>query len=73
MWEDPIVAEIRRVREEHAAKFNYDLDAIFRDIKDAERLSGCLFMSYPPRHPEPVLPIRAAPDSSHPLDSPVMD
>ena len=70
---DPIVEEVRRVREEHAAKFNYDLDAIFRDIKDAERLSGCLFASYPPRNPEPLLPIRAAPDQSSPLDSPVIE
>ena len=27
-WKDPIVEEVRKVREEHAAKFNYDLVAI---------------------------------------------
>ena len=26
---DPIVEEVRRFRDEHARKFNYDLDAIF--------------------------------------------
>jgi hypothetical protein len=49
MWEDPIVAEIRRVREEHAAKFNYDLHAICEDLREQERQSGRKFVSYPPR------------------------
>jgi len=29
MWEDPIVAEVHRIREQLAAKFNYDVEAIF--------------------------------------------
>ena len=37
MWTDPIVEEIRRIREAHAAKFNYDIDAIYNDIKEQER------------------------------------
>jgi len=49
MWEDPIVAEIRRIREEYAARFNYDLDAIYQDLKEQERKSGRKFVSYPPR------------------------
>lgn len=36
MSEDPIVEEVRRVREEHAARFNYDLQAIFADLKRSE-------------------------------------
>jgi len=40
MWEDPIVAEIRQIREESAAKFNYDLKAIVQDIQRQERESG---------------------------------
>ena len=66
---DPIVEEVRRVREEHAARFNYDLDAIFQDIKEAERKSGRHFVNYPPRSPEPVLPIRTPSDSTQPLAS----
>ena len=31
MSRSPIVAAVRRVRERHAAKFKYDLDAIRRD------------------------------------------
>ena len=29
---DPIIAEFRAVRDEHAAKFGYDVNAIFKDI-----------------------------------------
>ena len=50
---DPIVDEVRRVRDAHAAMFNYDLDAIFRDIKEQEKMSGLKFVSYPPRRTEP--------------------
>ena len=54
---DPIVDEVRRVRDAHAAMFNFDLDAIFRDIKDQEQKSGLTFVSYPPRRtiPNPTL------------------
>ena len=40
MWEDPIVAEIRKVRHAHAAKFNNDIAAIFADIRRQEKESG---------------------------------
>ena len=50
---DPIIDEVRRVRDAHAAMFNYDLDAIFRDIKEQEKMSGLEFVSYPPRRTEP--------------------
>jgi hypothetical protein len=30
---DPIVEEIRRFRDEHSKRFNYDLDAICEDYK----------------------------------------
>ena len=56
MWEDPIVAEIRRFREEHAARFNYDLRAICEDLKEQERKSGRRFVSYPPRRIPPEEP-----------------
>jgi hypothetical protein len=37
---DPIVDEVRRVRDAHAARFNYDLDAIFQDVKEREKTAG---------------------------------
>jgi len=33
--------------------FNYDLDAIFQDIKEQEKKSGLKFVSYPPRQAVP--------------------
>ena len=39
-WSDPIVEEVRRARDAYAARFNYDLRAIFRDLKEQERRSG---------------------------------
>jgi hypothetical protein len=40
MWEDPIVAEVHRIREELAAKFNYDIKAIFADMRKRQAASG---------------------------------
>ena len=57
MWRDPIVDEIHRIREEHAAKFDYDLDRIVEDIKkheDEERAKGRVFVTLEPRRPKPV-------------------
>jgi hypothetical protein len=54
MWEDPIVAEVRKIREEHAARFNYDLHAICEDLKEQERKSGRTFVSYPARRITPA-------------------
>ena len=51
---DPIVDEVRRVRDAHAATFNYDLDAIFADIKEQEKKSGLKFVSYSPRRMKPI-------------------
>jgi hypothetical protein len=33
MRKDPIVEEIHKVREAHAKRFHYDLDAIFADMQ----------------------------------------
>ena len=49
MWEDPIVEEVRKARDAHAAKFNYDLQAIYRDLKEQEKQSSRPFVSYPPK------------------------
>jgi len=50
---DPIVDEVRKVRDAHAARFNYDLDAIFQDIKERERKSGLKFVQGVARQPMP--------------------
>ncbi len=51
---DPILDEIRRIRDAHAASFNYDLDAIYLDLKEQEKKSGRKFVSYSPRRVEPA-------------------
>lgn len=40
MWEDPIVSDVRRVREELAARFDFDVKAIFADIRQRQTLLG---------------------------------
>lgn len=39
MWTDPIVEEIQKFREEYAASFNNDMNAIYKDIKRREEES----------------------------------
>jgi hypothetical protein len=46
-WEDPIVEEVRKVRDAYAQRFNYDLDAIYRDLKEKERRSGRVVVPCP--------------------------
>ena len=37
MWKDPIIEETRRMKDEYASKFNYDLQAIYQDLKELEK------------------------------------
>ena len=53
MWKDPIVEEVRASREEHAARFNYDLRAIFEDIREQERQSTREVVTLPHKPPAP--------------------
>ena len=46
---DPIVAEVRAVRDEHAARFGYDVEAIFKDIRARQEASGRKYVRYPAR------------------------
>lgn len=46
---DPIIAELRAVRDEHAARFNYDVEEIFRDIQAQQEASGREYVRLPPR------------------------
>lgn len=49
MYKDEIIKEIHKYREEYAKSFNYDLNAIFRDLKNKQKA-----------HPEKIikLPIK---------------
>ena len=43
---DPIIAEVRAIRDEHAARFGYDVSKILRDIKSMQKASGQVFIRY---------------------------
>lgn len=49
MKNDPIVEEVRKHRQEHAAFFNYDLAEIFKALKEAEKKSNRPVVSRAPR------------------------
>jgi hypothetical protein len=59
MWKDPIVEEVRKAREEYAAKFDFDLDAIYQDLKRGEQEGGRKVVSFPPRKPAGGTPTAA--------------
>jgi len=40
MYDDPIVNEVRKTRERLAKKFNYDVGAIFRDLRKQQAKLG---------------------------------
>ena len=56
---DPIIDEVRKVRDAHAARFDYDLDAIFLDIKEQEKKSGREFVDFARARTEPVSTIKS--------------
>ena len=51
MWKDPIVEEVRAVRQALAAKLNYDAEAIWRDLREQQEKSGRKVVSFPPKRP----------------------
>ena len=46
---DPIVEEIHKYREQYAARFNYDLAAICKDLRKRAAESGRMVVSLPPK------------------------
>ncbi|MEY4144949.1 MAG: hypothetical protein RLZZ335_801 [Bacteroidota bacterium] len=56
MMNDEIVDEVRAIREAHAARFNYDLHAIYEDLKKSEAehiAAGHPFVTLPAILPVP--------------------
>ncbi len=54
MWQDPIVTEVRQVREAHAARFDFDLQAIYRVLIEQEERSQREKVSFAPKRISPV-------------------
>jgi hypothetical protein len=48
---DPVVEEVRRTRERHAAKFKFDLTKIMADAQRRQHTMGHKVVSFPARVP----------------------
>ena len=51
MWTDPIVEELHRIREAHAARFNDDLWKIAEDLRQIEKNWPGPKIAAPPKPP----------------------
>jgi hypothetical protein len=49
MWQDPIVTETRKLRDEYSRQFNYNADAIFEDLMAKQAMHPERIVSLPPR------------------------
>ena len=54
MEDDLIVAEVRRTREAYAKRFNYDVYAMWRDLKERQHKSGLQGVSLSPKRVKPA-------------------
>ena len=59
MYEDPIVDEVRKTREHLAEKYNFDLKAIFEDIRKRQ---GALGKRLVRRQRKPIAEKSSTPD-----------
>ena len=66
MWEDPVVKEIHKFREKHAKRFNFDLRAIFYELKEQEKKGGRRIVSLPIKHRKAAAPGLKKNTSLHP-------
>ena len=54
MKDDPIVAEVRAIRDELARQCGYDLKEIFRQLRQQQASSGRKYVRYPARRIVPT-------------------
>lgn len=60
MWQDPIIEELRKLREAHAESHHFDSTSIFAELEKKEEIArkqGRKFITLPPR---PVQDIQIA-------------
>ena len=57
MQSDPIVAEIRKLRELRAARFGFDVRSIVKDAQERDAAGDREIVRRPPR--QPFLPVRS--------------
>jgi len=61
MFHDPIVEEVRAIREQLAAQFNFDIRKIVEDAQRRQATSGSRIVSFerPKKAPQPTGPANA--------------
>lgn len=62
--DDPILEEIWRGREEHAAQFNWDIHAIFEDYRRSEAERDWPRASFGPRRIAKMAPVEEIADAA---------
>lgn len=58
MRNDPIVAEVRAIRDELAAQCGYDIKEIFRKLREQQAESDLKYVRYPARRVAPTEDVR---------------
>ena len=60
MWEDPIVADVHRTREKLAAEFDFDVAAIFADLRKRQVALGARLVRQKNLQPQELQPTETA-------------
>jgi hypothetical protein len=55
---DPIVEEVRHARMEHTKRFNYDLSAICKDLREVQKKCGHKVVRLYPKRSVPSRPVQ---------------
>ena len=56
MYDDPVVAEVRRLRDEYASRFNFNLEAIVRQLQAEQSQGKRPLVKRKPKRPERSIP-----------------
>ncbi len=59
MWEDPIVEDVHRTREKLSAEYDFDVKAIFADLRNRQAALGARLVRQkkePKQAPQPTRP-----------------
>ena len=51
MWCDEIVEEVRRSRQEHAEAHGFNLNKIYEDLKNKEKVGDRIVVTFEPKEP----------------------
>lgn len=60
MWTGEIVDEMRKAREEYAARFGHDLQLFYEDLKRQEQQGKCRIVSLSSREPDSIPQAKAS-------------